>query len=314
MSERLHMPPFAGVAEWLGSEPLGPTELRGHVVLVNFWTLTCINWLRQAPYVRAWSRAYRDDGLVVIGVHTPEFSFEHGIDRVRQAISEREIDYAVAVDNRYDIWNAFDNQYWPALYFVDAEGVIRDQHFGEGRYEESEAVIQRLLGVQRELVSVQGHGVEAAADWNKLQTPETYLGYGRSERFTPADDASVEPHAYELPERLDLNHWALAGDWTIGRENVVVDQAGGTIAFRFHARDAHLVLSGGAGEQIPFRVLIDSEAPGPSAGVDVDQRGNGVLWGGRLYQLIRQRDTVRDRTLEITFREPGAEAYSFTFG
>jgi thiol-disulfide isomerase/thioredoxin len=314
MFERLHMPPFAGAAEWLGSEPLGPAELHGHVVLVNFWTLTCINWLRQEPYVRAWSQAYRDDGLVVIGVHTPEFSFEHEIDRIRQAINEREIDYPVAVDNHYTIWNAFDNQYWPALYFIDQEGVIRDQQFGEGRYEESERTIQRLLGIERELVSVEGLGVEAAADWNHLQTPETYLGYGRSERFAPADDPTLEPDAYALPRRLPVNHWALAGGWTIGRENVVLDQAGGSIAFGFHARDAHLVLSARAGAPIPFRVLLDGEAPGQSAGVDVDEDGTGVLRDGRLYQLVRQQDTVHERTLEITFLERGAEAYSFTFG
>jgi thiol-disulfide isomerase/thioredoxin len=314
MFERLQTPPFAGAAEWLNSEPLGPAELRGHIVLVNFWTLTCINWLRQEPHVRAWSQAYRDDGLVVIGVHTPEFSFEHEIDRVRHAIREREIDYPVAVDNHYDVWSAFDNHYWPALYFIDKEGIIRDHHFGEGRYEQSERIIQRLLGVHRELASVEGRGVEAAADWNHLQTPETYLGYGRSERFTPADDATLEPRAYELPKQLQVNHWALAGDWTIGRENVVLDQAGGSIAFRFHARDAHLVLSAGAREQIPFRVLLDGQAPGRSAGLDVDEDGTGVLRDGRLYQLIRQPDTVHEQTLQITFHEPGAEAYVFTFG
>ena len=308
------MPPFTGAAEWLNSEPLGPAELRGHVVVVNFWTLTCINWLRQEPYVRAWSRAYRDDGLIVIGVHTPEFSFEHEIDRIRPAIKERAIDYPVAVDNDYKIWSAFDNHYWPALYFIDKEGVISDEQFGEGRYEESEHIIQRLLGVQRELVSVEGLGVEAAADWNHLQTPETYLGYGRSERFTPADDATLEPDTYALPKQLHVNQWALDGVWTIGRENVVLDQAGGSIAFRFHARDGHLVLSAGAREEIPFRVLLDGEAPGLSAGVDVDEDGNGVLRDGRLYQLVRQHDGVRERTLEITFHEPGAEAYSFTFG
>jgi thiol-disulfide isomerase/thioredoxin len=308
------MPPFAGAAEWLNSEPLGPAGLRGHVVLVNFWTLTCINWLRQEPHVRAWSQAYREAGLVVNGVHTPEFSFEHEIDRIRPAIAERGIDYPVAVDNDYGIWDAFDNHYWPALYFIDQEGIIRDQQFGEGRYEQSERVIQRLLGIERELASVEGCGVEAAADWNDLQTPETYLGYGRSERFTPADGATLEPGAYELPEQLPVNHWALAGDWTIGRENVVLDQAGGRIAFRFHARDAHVVLSAGARAPIPFRVLLDGEAPGPSAGVDVDQDGTGVLGDGRLYQLIRQPDTVHDKTLEITFLERGAEAYVFTFG
>jgi thiol-disulfide isomerase/thioredoxin len=309
------MSSLAGVTGWLNSEPLGPGELRGRVVLVNFWTLTCINWLRQEPYVRAWSQAYRDDGLVVIGVHTPEFSFEHEIDRVRQATKERAIDYPVAVDNDYEIWSAFGNHYWPALYFVDADGVIRDHHFGEGRYEQSERVIQRLLDIGRALVSVEGLGVEAEADWDHLRTPETYLGYERSERFaSPGGAGFEERRAYELPERLRLNHWALAGEWTIGREKVVLEQAGGSIAFRFHARDAHLVLSPGAREPIPFRLLLDGEAPGPSHGVDVDEDGNGLLRDGRLYQLVREHDGVRERTLKITFLEPGAEAYVFTFG
>jgi thiol-disulfide isomerase/thioredoxin len=313
--ERLHMPSLGGATGWLNSEPLGPAELRGRVVVVDFWTLTCINWLRTEPYVRAWSQAYRDDGLVVIGVHTPEFSFEHEIDRVRQATNERAIDYPVAVDNGYEIWSAFDNHYWPALYFVDAEGIIRDHHFGEGRYEQSERVIQRLLGVEREFVSVEGLGVEAQADWDHLRTPETYLGYGRSEHFASPDGAAVdERRAYELPERLRLSHWALAGEWTIGREHVALDQAGGSIAYRFHARDAHLVLAPGAREPIPFRVLLDGETPGPSHGVDVDDDGTGLLRDGRLYQLVREHDAVRERTLEITFLEPGAEAYVFTFG
>jgi hypothetical protein len=310
-----HMPLLGGATEWLNSEPLGPAELRGHVVLVNFWTLTCINWLRQEPYVRAWSQAYRDDGLVVIGVHTPEFSFEHDIDRVRRATEERAIDYPVAVDNDYEIWSAFDNHFWPALYFVDADGIIRDDHFGEGRYEQSERAIQRLLGVDRELVTVEGLGVEAEADWDHLRTPETYLGYGRSTHFASRNGAALdEGRAYELPERLPVNRWALAGEWTIGPENIVLDQAGGSIAYRFHARDAHLVLSPGAREPIPFRVLLDGEAPGPSHCVDVDDDGNGLLRDGRLYQLVRQRDAVHERTLEITFLEPGAEAYAFTFG
>ena len=308
------MPSLGGATGWLNSEPLGPAELRGHVVLVNFWTLTCINWLRQEPYVRAWSQAYRDDGLVVIGVHTPEFSFEHEIDRVRQATNERGIDYPVALDNDYEIWSAFDNNAWPALYFVDTEGIVRDDHFGEGRYEESERVIQRLLGVEREPVSVEGLGVEAEADWNNLRTPETYLGSGRSERFASADGAFDERRGYQLPDRLRVNHWALAGEWTIGREKVVLDEADGSIAYRFHARDAHLVLSPGPRGPIPFRLLLDGEAPRPSHGVDVDEDGNGVLREGRLYQLVRQHDGVRERTLEITFLEPGAEAYAFTFG
>ena len=313
--ERVHLPSFADAAEWLNSEPLGPAELRGRVVLVNFWTLTCINWLRQEPYVRAWSQAYRDDGLIVIGVHTPEFSFEHDVDLVRQATEERAIDYPVAADNDHAIWNAFANRYWPALYFADRDGVIRDHHFGEGRYEESERLIQTLLGVQREPVSVEGVGVEAAADRDHLHTPETYLGYWRGAQFaSPGGGVLDEPGTYELPERLPLNHWALAGEWTIGAENVALDQAGGTIACRYHARDAHLVLSQAGREPIPFSVRLDGEAPGPSAGVDVDDDGNGVLRDGRMYQLVRQHDAVRPRTLEIAFLEPGAEAYAFTFG
>src|SRR5215210_2665848 len=301
MTHRLHMPSLGGATGWLNSEPLGRGELRGHVVLVDFWTLTCINWLRTEPHVRAWSQAYRNDGLIVIGVHTPEFSFEHELHRVRQATKEREIDYPVAVDNDYEIWSAFDNHYWPALYFVDADGIIRDHHFGEGRYEQSERVIQRLLGVERELDSVEGVGVEAEADWDHVRTPETYLGYGRSEHFaSPGRAAFDERRAYELPERLRFNHWALAGEWTIGRENVVLDQAGGSIAYRFHARDAHLVLSRGSREPIPFRVTLDGEAPGPSHGVDVGEDGNAVLGDGRLYQLVREHAEVRERMLEIT--------------
>jgi thiol-disulfide isomerase/thioredoxin len=313
--ERLHMPSLSGATGWLNSEPLGTAELRGRIVLVNFWTFTCINWLRQEPYVRAWSQAYRNDGLVVIGVHTPEFSFEHEIDRVRQATKERAIDYPVVLDNDYEIWSAFDNRYWPALYFVDADGVIRDHHFGEGRYEQSERVLQQLLGVERELVPVAGLGVEAEADWDHLRTPETYLGYARGEHFaSPNGTAFDERRAYAIPEELRFNQWALAGEWTVRREKAVLDEAGGSIAYRFHARDAHLVLSPGTQEPITFRLLLDGEAPGPSHGVDVDEHGNGLLRDGRLYQLVREHDAVRERTLEITFLEPGVEAYVFTFG
>jgi len=315
VSQRVRMPSLGGATEWVNSEPLGPVELRGHVVLVDFWTWTCINWLRQEPYVRAWWQAYRHDGLLVIGVHTPEFSFEHDIDGVRRATEERGIDYPVAVDNRYEIWSAFANRYWPALYFVDADGMIRDRHFGEGRYEESERLIQRLLRVERELAPVEGVGVEAEADWDNLLTPETYLGYGRSERFASPDRAAFgERRGYELPERLPLNHWALAGEWTVDREHVVSHRAGASIAFRVHARDAHLVLRPVAAEPVGFRVTVDGAAPGPSHGVDVDEDGNGVLRDGRMYQLVRQHDTVRERTLEITFLDPGAAAYAFTFG
>ena len=287
------MPSLAGATEWLNSEPLGDAELRGRVVVVDFWTLTCINWLRTAPYIRAWWEAYRDDGLTVIGVHTPEFSFEHEVDLVRHATRERGLDYPVAVDNGYEVWTAFANQYWPALYVVDRDGIIRDEHFGEGRYEQSERVIQRLLGVERELVSVAGVGVEAEADWDQLRTPETYLGDARSASF--AD-------------------WALTGEWTVGQEQLAVDEAGGSLSCRFHARDAHLVLSPGGRAPVPFRVLLDGEPPGASHGVDVDADGNGLLRDGRLYQLVRQPGAVRERTLEITFLEPGAEAYAFTFG
>jgi thiol-disulfide isomerase/thioredoxin len=289
----VRMPSLEGATGWLNSDPLDSEELRGRPVLVNFWTLTCINWLRQEPHVRAWSRAYRDDGLLVLGVHTPEFTFEHDIDLVRRALEVREIDYPVATDNDYAVWSAFANHYWPALYFVDAEGVIRDQHFGEGRYEESERVIQRLLGVERELVSVVGEGVEAPADWDHLRTPETYLGSARG-------GGSGE--------------WSAVGEWTTGPEGIGLTEAGGSITFRFEARDAHLVMSSGAGEPIPFRVLLDGAPPGESHGVDVDEDGNGELREGRMYQLVRVHDEVRERTLEITFLEPGAEAYVFTFG
>jgi thiol-disulfide isomerase/thioredoxin len=301
--ERVRMPSFAGATEWLNSEPLGPAELRGHVVLVNFWTWTCINWLRQEPYVRAWSQAYRDDGLVVIGLHTPEFSFEHDSDGVRREVGVRAIDYPVAVDNDYAIWSAFANRAWPALYVADRDGVIRGRHSGEGRYEELERLIQQLLGIERERVSVEGHGVEAEADWENLSTPETYLGSDRGAR-----------RAHGLRDRLPLNRWALAGEWTIADEHVRLEQAAGSIAFRFHARDAHLVLAPGSRAPIPFRVLLDGQAPGASHGVDVDGDGNGVLRESRMYQLVRQHAGVHDRTLEITFLGRGVEAYSFTFG
>ena len=317
MSEGQQIPSLGGATAWLNTEsfgggPLGPADLRGHVVLVDFWTLTCINWLRQEPYVRAWSEAYRDDG--VIGVHTPEFSFEHAVDLVRVAAKEREIDYPVAVDNDYQIWTAFGNHYWPALYFADTDGVIRDHHFGEGRYEQSERAIQRLLGIERELVPPVATGLEAAADWGHLGTPETYLGYARSERFASPDGVAFdERRAYEVPD-LRPNEWGVSGLWTIGRENVVLERAGGSIAFRFRARDAHLVLSSQASDPIAFQVLLDGEAPDDSHGVDVDGDGTGLLTHGRLYQLVRQDGAVRERTLEITFAGPGAQAYAFTFG
>jgi len=313
--DRLHMPELDGAVAWLNSEPLTPEALRGQVVLVDFWTLTCINWLRTEPYIRAWSRAYRDDGLVVIGAHTPEFSFERDVERVRQSVAAMDIDYPVAVDSDYAIWNAFSNHYWPAAYFIDKEGVIRHHVFGEGQYEEQERVVQQLLGIDRDLVDVEGVGIEAAADWDQVRSPEAYLGYGRGQGFdSPGDMAYDESRAYALPEHLPLNHWALSGKWTIGGEQITVDEAGAGLAFRFHARDAHLVLKTDIGSAIPFRLLLDGELPGDAHGLDVATDGRGTLQEGRLYQLVRQHGDVQDRTLEINFLEPGAEAYVFTFG
>jgi thiol-disulfide isomerase/thioredoxin len=296
------MPSLGGATAWLNSPPLAPADLRGKVVLVDFWTYTCINWLRTLPYIRAWAKTYENDGLVVLGVHTPEFPFEHDLDNVRRAVEERQIEYPVAVDNDYAIWDAFANRYWPALYFVDAEGVIRDHHFGEGRYEQSERVIQQLLAVDRELVSVDGGGAEAAADWEDLDSPETYLGYQRAERRTEAASTSLQE-----------NQWTLSGDWTIREQDAVLNEAGGSIAFRFHARDLHLVLRP-AHTPVRFRVSLDGEAPGASHGTDVDEQGNGVVSEPRLYQLIRQHGRIEEHTFEITFLEPGIEAYVFTFG
>jgi hypothetical protein len=297
------MPPFDGATGWLNTEPSGPPGLDGRVVLVNFWTWTCINWLRQVPYVRAWADAYRDDGLVVVGVHTPEFTFEHDAGGVARAVGVRGIGYPVAIDDDYRVWRAFANHYWPALYFVDRDGVIRDQHFGEGRYERSERVIQDLLGVDRPLVDVEGAGVEAPADWEHLRSPETYLGSLRGER-----------RADTPPARLRLNGWTLTGSWTPRAEHVALREAGGSIAIRFHARDAHLVMAGDGDGPIPFRVRLDGEEPGDAHGVDVDGDGRGELRDSRMYGLVRQPGRVRDRTLEIAFEAPGAEGYAFTFG
>jgi thiol-disulfide isomerase/thioredoxin len=296
-----YLPSFAGATGWVNSEPLSFAELRGRVLLVDFWTLTCINWLRTAPYVRGWSRAYRDDGLIVVGVHTPEFTFEHEIDLVRKATTTRDIDYPVPLDNDYAIWRTFDNHYWPALYFVDRDGVVRDHHFGEGRYEQSERVLQQLLGIERDLISVEGDGAEAEADWDSLRSPETYLGYARRERMGS-------------PERLRLNQWGLTGEWTTNAEHVVLDHGQGSVVYRFHARDVHLVLSQRTDAPLPFRVLLDGDSPGSAHGVDVDENGFGSLAEGRLYQLVRQPGEIRERTVEITFFERGAEAYVFTFG
>ena len=311
------MPSLAGATAWLNSDPLTPGDLAGRVVLVDFGTYTCINWLRTLPHIRAWAERYREHGLVVVGVQTPEFEFEHDLDSVRREVSARGIDWPVAVDNRYEIWRAFSNNYWPALYFVDREGVIRHHHFGEGRYEQSERAIQQLLGrTSQDLVTVHGEGDEAEADWARLNSPETYLGSERTGNFaSPGGVALGEARVYAAPDRLRLNQWALAGDWTMEREHVVLNAAGGGISFRFQARDVHLVLRrAGQTEPVPFRVLLDGEAPGAGHGADAGADGNGRVEDDRLYQLVRQQGPVEERTFEITFGEAGVEAYVFTFG
>jgi thiol-disulfide isomerase/thioredoxin len=316
------LPSLGGATGWLNSPPLTAADLRGKVVLVNFWTYTCINWLRTLPYVRAWAEKYQHHGLAVIGVHTPEFDVEHDLDNVRRAAKDLQVTYPVAVDNDYAIWTAFDNHYWPALYFVDAQGQIRHHQFGEGDYEQSEMIIQQLLteagisGIGHDLVSVDARGVEAAADWDSLWSPENYLGYERTENFAALNDAALDTsHVYAAPARLRLNHWALSGDWTVRREAIVLNQANGGIVYRFHARDLHLVMGPATpGTPVRFQVLLDGEPPGAAHGGDVDDQGDGILTQPRLYQLIRQPGPVAERTFEITFLDPGVRAYSFTFG
>jgi thiol-disulfide isomerase/thioredoxin len=315
--ERLHMPPLAGATEWLNSELLTPADLQGRVVLIDFGTYTCINWLRTLPHVRAWAAKYREHGLVVVGIQTPEFEFEQNLDSVRREVNGRRIDWPVVIDNHYEIWRAFSNNYWPALYFVEREGVIRDHHFGEGRYEQSERVIQQLLGgPPQDLVTVYGEGDEAVADWERLNSPETYLGYVRTDNFaSPGGVGLGEARVYAAPDRLKLNQWALSGDWTIERERVSLNAPGGRIFFRFQSRDVHLVLRRARQrEPVPFRVLLDGEAPSAAHGVDADANGNGHLDADRLYQFVRQPGVVEERTFEITFHEAGVEAYVFTFG
>jgi thiol-disulfide isomerase/thioredoxin len=316
------LPSLAGAIEWLNTQPLTMTELRGKVVLVEFWTYTCINWRRTLPYVRAWADKYKDQGLIVIGVHTPEFGFEKDLGNVRHAVNEIGITFPVAVDSDYAIWGAFRNQYWPALYFVDAQGRIRHHHFGEGDYEQSEVVIQRLLaeaghgGVNRTLVSVTLSGVEVAADWATLKSPETYLGYERSESFASTGGAVLDKHhVYAAPANLELNEWALAGDWTVGMDSVVLNGTNGRLLYRFHARDVNLIMSPrAAGTSVRFRVLIDGRPPGAAHGSDIDDQGHGTVTEPRMYQLIRQPGSIADREFEIQFLEPDVAAFDFTFG
>jgi thiol-disulfide isomerase/thioredoxin len=317
-----HLPDFDGATGWLNSAPLTPADLRGKVVLVDFWTYTCINWLRTLGFVRAWAEKYTEQGLVVVGVHTPEFPFEHDVDNVRAAAGDMGVGWPIALDNDYGVWRAFGNMYWPAVYIADAQGRIRHHQFGEGGYEECEQIIQRLLreaggdGVDDDLVPVPVEGFEAQADWANLASPETYLGYEQGQSFaSPGRAALDEPAVYAPPGSLRLNQWALSGDWTIEGRASVLNRADGRIAFRFHARDAHLVMAPRAPDaSVPFRVLVDGRPPGAAHGLDVDEEGRGTLVRSRLYQLIREPGPIADRTLDITFLAPDVEAYVFTFG
>jgi thiol-disulfide isomerase/thioredoxin len=316
------LPSLDGANAWLNSRPPAPGSLRGKVVLFQFCTYTCINWLRTLPYVRAWAEKYAGQGLAVVGVHTPEFEFEKDEGNVRRALKEMRVVYPVAVDNDYAVWRAFRNQYWPALYFADARGRVRHHHFGEGEYERSERVIQRLLaeagagGGGQDLVSVEARGIEAAADWASLKSPENYVGYGRTENFaSPGGAARGERRRYAAPTQLGLNQWALSGDWAVGERAVALNEPGGRIAYRFHARDLHLVMGPSArGTSVRFRVTLEGQPPGVGRGDDVDEQGNGTVNEQRLYQLIRQPKPVTDRRFEIEFLDPGAEAFAFTFG
>jgi thiol-disulfide isomerase/thioredoxin len=311
------LPSLKHAIGWLNSPPLDGADLRGKVVLINFWTYTCINSLRTLPYVRAWAEKYKEQGLVVIGVHTPEFAFEHDAENVRMMAKEINVRYPIAIDSDYAIWRAFGNQYWPAFYFVDGKGRIRHHQFGEGEYQRSESVIQELLreagrsDVSRELVFVNGQGIEAAPEWASVQSPETYMGTALAQNFT----AARKGHSYVIPPRLELNHWALQGNWSTGQQAVVLNEPSGRIAYHFHARDLHLVMTPPpSGHSVRFRVSIERQAPGAAHGVDVDSEGHGTLSEPRLYQLIRQPTPITDRQFEIEFLDVGAQAFDFTFG
>jgi thiol-disulfide isomerase/thioredoxin len=320
--DRGELSALANATTWLNSQPLTAAELHGKVVLIDFWTYSCINWRRQLPFVRAWAEKYKNQGLVVIGVHAPEFSFEKNINNVRRAATDIRVDYPIAIDNDHAIWRGFNNEYWPALYFVDAKERIRNHQFGEGEYEQSERIIQQLLleagnsGISHELVSIYARGAEAAADWQDLKSQENYVGYERTENFASGGGARPDKrHDYALPARLKLNQWALSGDWTMGREAIVLNKASGRIVYSFHGRDLHLVMGPAAsGTSVRFRVLIDGQPPGAAHGVDVDEPGKGAVTEPRMYQLIRQQGPIIDRQFEIEFLDSGVEAFSFTFG
>ena len=317
------LPSFDGASGWLNSQPLTPSGVRGHVVVVQFWTYTCINWLRTQAYFRAWSQRYKDQGLVTIGVHTPEFKFEHDLDNVRWAVQARRIDYPVAIDNHFAVWRAFANNYWPALYFVDSQGRIRHHRYGEGDYERSEMVIRQLLSdagvedLRPGLASVEPNGDEVQADWEDLGSPETYTGYDQATGFDAGSDGSSwdKPHTYAAPARLRLNHWGLIGNWTVRSDASALNGLSGRVAYQFRARDVNLVMGPARkGVTVRFRVLLDGESAGPAHGADVDADGHGTVVQQRMYQLIRQPGPIRDRRFEIEFLDAGAEAFCFTFG
>jgi hypothetical protein len=307
--------------QWVNTPGLTADNLLGKVVIVDFLTYTCINWLRTLPYVRAWSQKYTQ-GAVVIGVHTPEFAFEHELNNVRRAIQQIRVEFPIVIDNDYSIWRAFNNQYWPALYLLDARGRVREHQFGEGGYNSSERAIQRLLkesgvsGIGDGVVSVNGNGFEAAADWANVKSPESYVGYERIENFASRDAARPDHRrTYRAPARLGLNQWSLEGDWTIGKQATALNTTPGRIVYRFHARDVHLVMGPSrSAEAVRFRVSIDEQPPGPAHGLDIDEHGNGMLSEQRLYQLVRQPAPIVDRALAIDFLDAGVEAFSFTFG
>jgi thiol-disulfide isomerase/thioredoxin len=313
---------LAGATGWLNSPPLTAADLRGKVVLVDFWTYTCINWLRAVPHTRAWAERYKDQGLIVVGVHAPEFAFERNVENVRRAAKEMKVDYPIAIDNDFSVWQAFDNHYWPALYIIDAQGRIRHHQFGEGGYEESERIIRQLLeeaghkDIGPRLATVVARGAEAEADWSDLKSSENYLGHEQTQNFASPGGAELdERHVYALPARLKPNHWALSGDWTVEKQASVLNKANGRIAYRFHARDLHLVMGPSTrGASVRFRVLIDGQPPGAAHGLDVDDQGNGTVTDQRLYQLIRQPKPIADRQFEIEFLDPDVEAFAFTFG
>lgn len=315
------LPDLSGAVAWLNSPPLNREQLKGHVVLVDFWTYSCINCLRSIPYVRAWAEKYKDAGLIVIGVHTPEFAFEKDLDNVKHAVAELKIIYPVALDNDYKIWKAFNNSFWPADYLVDVTGQIRHHHFGEGKYDETEQQIQELLK-QRDgqlsvtgLVKVSATGAEAPPD-NDVESPETYVGYDRADSFLPPGGLKQDvAYVYSLPKHLELNQWGLGGNWTDRSQVAILDSGRGRIAYRFHARDLHLVLGPASnGRPVRFRVTIDGRVPGMNHGLDTDAAGEGKITDHRLYQLIRQKGAIEDRTFEIEFLDPGAQAFAFTFG